>query len=206
MSTALRIRAAVTALAVAASIGLAAPACASYGPRYGYGNPGRSADGRAYTIGYREGRSEGERDARRGRRFDYSRHDEFRDSDRGYRGRGPRRAYQEVFREGFVAGYRDGYGRNSRRRAVERRDGRDRVDGRDRFASPARQNGFRDGYAQGRDDARDRDPFDPVRSSRYRSADRDYDSRYGSRENYRREYRVGFEQGYERGYRENRRR
>ena len=75
-----------------------------------------------------------------------------------------------------------------------------------RFRSPASENGYRDGYAQGRDDARDGDRHDPVRASRYRSGDHDYNGRYGSRDDYKREYRAAFVQGYEQGYRESRRR
>lgn len=62
-------------------------------------------------------------------------------------------------------------------------------------------NGYRDGLEKGREDARDRDSYDPVRHSRYRSADRGYDSRYGSRDSYKLVYRNGFEAGYEAGYR-----
>lgn len=63
-------------------------------------------------------------------------------------------------------------------------------------------NGYRDGVEKGREDARDRDSYDPVRHSRYRSGDRGYNSRYGTRETYKLTYRNGFEAGYEQGYRE----
>lgn len=46
------------------------------------------------------------------------------------------------------------------------------------------QNGHRDGYEKGVEDARDRDSYDPVRHSRYRNADRGYDRRYGSKDQY----------------------
>ncbi len=62
-------------------------------------------------------------------------------------------------------------------------------------------NGYRDGLEKGREDARDNDSFDPVRHSRYRSADRGYNRRYGSRESYKLAYRDGFEAGYEQAYR-----
>ena len=64
-------------------------------------------------------------------------------------------------------------------------------------------NGYRDGYEKGREDARDRDSYDPVRHSRYRSADRGYNRRYGSREEYKDIYRDGFRAGYDEGYRDN---
>jgi hypothetical protein len=64
------------------------------------------------------------------------------------------------------------------------------------------QNGDRDGYDKGREDANRNNSFDPVRHSRYRSADNGYNNRYGTRDDYKLVYREGFEAGYERGYRE----
>ena len=63
------------------------------------------------------------------------------------------------------------------------------------------QNGYQDGLEKGREDARDRDSFDPVRHSRYRSGDRGYNGRYGSKDQYKLVYRDGFEAGYNQGYR-----
>ncbi|MBY0495067.1 MAG: hypothetical protein K2Y23_12725 [Cyanobacteria bacterium] len=62
-------------------------------------------------------------------------------------------------------------------------------------------NGYRDGLEKGREDAGDRDSYDPVRHSRYRSADRGYNSRYGTKESYKLAYRDGFEAGYAQAYR-----
>jgi hypothetical protein len=70
------------------------------------------------------------------------------------------------------------------------------------YNSVAIQNGERDGYEKGREDARDNDSYDPVRHSWYRSGDRGYNNRYGTRDDYKLVYREGFESGYERGYRE----
>jgi hypothetical protein len=64
----------------------------------------------------------------------------------------------------------------------------------------AYDNGYRDGLDKGREDRGDNDSFDPVRHSRYRSADRGYNSRYGSRDEYKLAYRDGFEAGYAQGY------
>lgn len=66
------------------------------------------------------------------------------------------------------------------------------------------QNGYRDGLEKGREDARDRDSFDPVRHSRYRSADHGYSSRYGLKDQYKLVYREGFENGYREAYGNNR--
>ena len=54
--------------------------------------------------------------------------------------------------------------------------------------------GYRDGYNAGRDDARDRDRYEPRDERLYRSADHGYDG-YGSRSNYRDRYRDGFLSG-----------
>lgn len=63
------------------------------------------------------------------------------------------------------------------------------------------QNGYDDGRTKGREDALDRDKYDPDRHSWYKSANRGYDSRYGSRDDYRDEYRAGFMRGYDEAYR-----
>jgi hypothetical protein len=62
-------------------------------------------------------------------------------------------------------------------------------------------NGYEDGVEKGREDADDRDSYDPVRHSRYRSADHGYDKRYGTKDDYKLIYRDGFEAGYQDGYR-----
>jgi len=194
---------------------VATSACASGGYyRHPYpSSNGRVADDRAYRNGYDEGRRAGERDARRGRGIDYNRHDEYRDADSGYNRDISRREYERVFRQGFVDGYNDSYNRYSRNArippaypqrypypsggVVPRYGG---------YGSPAAQTGYRDGYDQGRSDARDGDRYDPIRAKRYRSGDHEYHDRYGSKDEYKREYRTAFEQGYEQGYRETRRR
>lgn len=71
---------------------------------------------------------------------------------------------------------------------------------REAYVSLAERNGYRDGIEAGRDDARHRERFDPVRARRYREGDHDYDRRYGSRDEYRRDYRAAFERGYRNGY------
>ena len=214
-------------LLLAAGVALAAPACADqiYGSGYprGGGVYNRDLDRRAYDNGFREGVEEGQNDARHNRDFSYQRHDEYRDADDGYRRHdGDRDVYRRSYRQGFQAGYSESYNRNAR----YSRDGRDRRDGRDegRYerggiyppaatypgyppasnrgygGSVAAQNGYRDGLDAGRNDARDRERFDPVRAKRYREGDHDYDNRYGSREEYKRDYRAAFEQGYREGY------
>ena len=193
-----------------AALSIATTACASSGGFHRYPAAVRSVDDRAYSRGYDVGRERGEADARRNRRFDYQRHDIYRDADAGYRGYGDRNTYRALFRQGFVAGYNDGFRRYARSGSgypaptYPRNYPAPSYPG-NRAISPASQNGYRDGYEQGRHDARDRDRYDPIRAPRYRSGDRDYNNRYGSREDYKREYRAAFQQGYEQGYRESRR-
>jgi hypothetical protein len=72
---------------------------------------------------------------------------------------------------------------------------------RGRYQSPAFDVGYRDGFQVGRDDSRDRESHDPVRSRYYRAADHGYDYRFGRRDEYKREYRAAFARGYADGYR-----
>jgi len=180
---------------LAAVVLTATPACASYNSVYR--QPGYvRVDQDAYRNGYERGRRSGEEDARRRRSADYGRHDDYRDAS-------GRDDYRRAFRQGFVEGYNDGYRRFARyERSVPPPVFDRRVPV---YTSPAASIGFRDGVAQGRDDAHDRRPFDPVRASRYRSGDHEYSDRYGSRDVYKREYRAAFQQGYEEGYRDGRR-
>lgn len=185
-------------------------ACATSG--YGrYPGPGpRVVDDRAYRFGYDSGVDQGRDDASRGRSFNVNRHGEYRSATRGYDGYGNRNQYRDVFRRGFAAGYEDGYRRNNgnarngsydnRRQGGIFNDNRGGV-----YRSPAADNGFRDGYNAGRDDARGGDRYDARRDKRYREGDNGYDNRYGSRDAYKDQYRNAFQQGYDRGYREVRR-
>ena len=99
----------------------------------------RDASRYGFERGSREGAKQGYKDARKGRRFDFVRDRDFRDSDDGYkRWMGSRRAYESAFRRGFAEAYRRGFeqGRRDRRgrddwRRDDDRDWRDR-DRRDR--------------------------------------------------------------------------
>jgi hypothetical protein len=188
-------------------------ACAAHASVFGYPDARVRVDNRAFQIGFDEGRDRGFDDARRGRRYDYDRHRAFRNADQGYRGNGSRGAYRDAFRQGFINGYDTGYRGAQRGGGTWRQDpvygdrngpgyggGRGPV-----YNSRAGQIGYEDGYSQGRDDARDRDPYDPIRSSRYREGDRGYDRRDGPVEVYKRDYRAAFQQGYQAGYQQNRR-
>jgi hypothetical protein len=192
-----------------ASMLMGSSACASgvvYRQRYPVGD----RDDRVYyDRGFREGRDSGADDARRGRAYDLQRHKEFRDNGRG-NDRGDVRSFRDGFRAGYDEGYRlysrGGSGGDPRRtyppvQNYPRQQGPSYGQSRGRFASPAADNGYRDGFDEGQRAARNGDRFDPVREKRYRDGDHDYEGRYGSRDEYKREYRAAFQQGYEAGYR-----
>lgn len=66
----------------------------------------------AYDFGYRDGVRAGEKDLREHEKFDPADHDRYRDGDHEYRsGYGDKELYKRYYREGFVHGYQDGYGR-----------------------------------------------------------------------------------------------
>jgi flagellar biosynthesis/type III secretory pathway protein FliH len=167
----------------------------------------------AYDQGYRQGIEKGQQDARRGQRFDYRNEREFERADRGYnRGYGDRDRYRQVFRDGYANGYSDGFSRSARYSGPSQRPG---VYGQQggygayggygggarTYYSPALDNGARDGYEKGQEDARKNRSYDPLRHSWYRSGDRHYEDQYGSRDRYKDLYRQGFQQGYEQGFR-----
>jgi hypothetical protein len=96
-----------------------APACAAtygggyrYGGYYDYGDRGyyRQIERVAYDRGFHEGLEAGDKDARKGRRYEPYRHDDWRDADEGYRrSYGDREFYRRSFRSGFEAGYSQAY-------------------------------------------------------------------------------------------------
>jgi hypothetical protein len=183
----------------------------------------------AYDNGYREGLREGERDGRRRDAFEYRDERTWQRGDQGYhRTHGDRERYQQSFRSGYVAGYTEAYRRfspnyggygNGPGGVYPNRGGSygypqggygypdrgypDRgYPGGYGNNTPAYSNGVSDGYEKGREDARDRDAFNPRRHKWYRDGDRHYRSSYGPRQRYEDIYREGFLAGYDRGYRE----
>jgi hypothetical protein len=175
----------------------------------------------AYDEGYRQGAKEGEKDARRGDRFAYQDEREYRRADRGYnRSFGDRDRYRQVFRDGYATGYSDSFNRYSRYGHNNGQYGRpapgpypqsgvysQRVpaygrSGNSGYYSPAFDNGARDGFEKGQEDARKNRSYDVLRHEWYREGDRHYENRYGSREQYKDVYRRGFQQGYQQGFRE----
>jgi hypothetical protein len=175
-------------------------------PSYG-GVPYAEARRAAYDNGFREGVRDGETDGRRRDRFEYRDERDFQRADLGYhRSFGDVERYRQSFRAGFVDGYSQGYRRYDRSPGnygtYPYGGGSYGGYGRERGSySIAFDNGARDGYEKGREDARDNDAFDARRHKWYREGDRHYEGRYGSRDQYKDEYRRGFLAGYDQGYR-----
>ena len=117
-----QVEAAMTKLRILSAALLAAgtiattSACATYGYAarpYDNGGPYQDIQRVAYDNGFREGVRAGEHDGRDGRRYEPSRHDDWRDADDGYhRNYGDRNWYRKNFRTGFEAGYAQGYRRS----------------------------------------------------------------------------------------------
>jgi hypothetical protein len=68
-------------------------------------------------------------------------------------------------------------------------------------ASPAFDNGYRDGVAMGQRDSQKRKSFNSQHNDQFEDADRGYNKRYGDKNQYKTEYRQGFQRGYADGYR-----
>jgi hypothetical protein len=184
---------------LAVGVAAATPACAAQGPYYGYQRDARDFERKAYDDGFREGRWRGERDGREGR--------EFRDDRdaRAQRGWGDRDEARRFFLDGYRAGYAAGFNRVARSDRGGVFPGARYPYGGGTYTSPAAQIGFRDGVEVGRNDARDRETYDPRRSKRYRNGDHDYDDRFGPKVEYKQLYRDAFLQGYEQGFQQGRR-
>lgn len=196
-------------LPVVAVLGLllTATACASggaYTQRYPAG--ARVAADREFDRGFREGFRRGEQDGRRGRPPNVRAHGSYRNA-------GNRTGWRDapIAVRAFRSGFEDGYAQGYRRYAVGRRGGYPPAaraypsapgagNSPRRVGSPAFDEGYRDGLDEGARDRRGGDPYDPVRSRRYREGGRDHDRRYGSRDDYARAYRDGFMRGYQEGY------
>lgn len=183
-------------LAGALVFATARPAIAQWGRpdnRSSYGvAPYAEARRAAYDNGFREGVKEGEKDGRQRDRFEYRDEKDFQRADHGYHHNlGDVDRYRQSFRAGFVDGYGQGYSRYTGGYGYSQ----------PQYYASAFDNGARDGFEKGREDAGDNDRFDARRHSWYRDAERHYENRYGSKERYKDEYRRGFVVGYEQGYR-----
>jgi len=173
-------------------------ACASAAQ---FGRPNGQAG--SYSAGYQSGERAGFDDARKGDQYRFTDESEYRNFSRSRPRDSSEARFREDFLRGFEAGYRNGYERVGERRNQNGpptwSNGGGYARGRT-VNDLASNNGLRDGYEAGANDARDRHDFDPLGESRYRSGDRGYEKNYGSRDDYRARYRTAFREGYEQGY------
>jgi hypothetical protein len=157
-----------------------------------------------YRSAYRKGYEQAYQDFTSGRPRRYNRQDVER-----VLGGNLKEVYRDdrYDRDDWYAGRDDRSWRNRDRDRDGRNDRNDRNDGRydrNELYRVAQQNGYREGYRQGQDDANRRRGSNFENDSRYRDALSGYRSEYGNRDDYRRAYREGFRQGYEEGYRNRR--
>jgi len=135
--------------------------------------------------GLQEGRLAGREDRSRGR-WDLDGQRELLRADSGYRqGMGERDIYQAGYREGFMIGYREAFGRSAPQQGRAWRTGRDQ--------------GVQDGRRAGREDA-SRHHWDLEGQRELVMADAGYRGEMGSHADYEVGYREGFKIGYEEGF------
>lgn len=96
------------------------------------------------------------------------------------------------------AQWRDRSDRNDRR---DDRWGRNNGGYNNNLYSRARQQGYQDGMSAGEGHGRDRQRYNPERSSYYKKATNGYESWMRDKDAYRNAYRQAFTQGYSEGYR-----
>jgi hypothetical protein len=165
-----------------------------------------------YEHGYRDGYDHGREDHRANAGYDYQSED-YRRGDTGYdRYMGDHGEYKSGYREGYVAGYDDGfYGRAGRFDQIygtENGNYPDRSRGYDRdddvyerhgygYSDVAYDISFRDGLEAGQNDRGKGKDFRPEKHDRYEDADHGYRKSYGDKNDYKRRYRQGFSAGYE---------
>ena len=175
-------------------LGAREPATAAYNPYSQdvrpYGQDGRVGPGaRAYQagreVGLEEGRRGGRDDRSRGR-WDLDGQRELWSADSGYRSDfGDHDIYQAGYREGFMIGYREAFGRGA--------------PGQGRAYQAGHEQGMLDGRRAGGEDAT-RAHWDFEGQRELVMADGGYRDGIGSRSEYEWGYREGFRTGYEEGF------
>ena len=175
-------------------LGAREPATAAHNPYSQdgrpYGQDGRVGPGaRAYQagreVGLEEGRRAGRDDRSRGR-WDLDGQREVWRADSGYRSDvGDHDIYQAGYREGFMIGYREAFGRGAPSQG--------------RAYQAGHEQGMLDGRRAGREDAT-RAHWDFEGQRELVMADGGYRDGIGSRSEYEWGYREGFRTGYEEGF------
>lgn len=171
----------------------------------------------AQDNGYRDGLEQGAKDGRDRNRYRPEDSGRYKDATRGYRSEyGNKDAYKQAYRDGFLRGYEQGFRQytygGSTNDPYYRNDPYGRGNdpygragdygyGRYDIYQVAQDQGYRDGYQRGTEDARDGDRYNPEGTSQYKNADRGYRSEYGNKEEYKRIYRDAFRRGYDEAYR-----
>jgi hypothetical protein len=155
-----------------------------------YGQDGRvGPEARAYQAGRERGLEEGRgagRDDRSRGRWDLDGQRELVGADSGYRSDvGAHDVYQAGYREGFMIGYREAFGRGA--------------PGQGRAYQAGHEQGMLDGRRAGREDAT-RAHWDFEGQRELVMADAGYRDGIGSRSEYEWGYREGFRTGYEEGF------
>lgn len=144
-----------------------------------------------YQHGYRDGLRQGRADMSRNMRYNYE-SDDYRRGDYRYQDYlGSHQDFQKGCRDGFKAGYDDGYYGKPIRSDVYGLDDRYNPDVRreedpDRYPSAgytdvAFDSGYRDGLKAGQNDYREHKEFKPEKHDSYEDADHGYHSRHGNK-------------------------
>jgi len=162
-------------LGAALIAGCAAPALASPRPYQDQTDQSRQANTRAYSAGY----SQGEADARS--------HNSRNDQPGSQR---VSSADQLAYTQGYDAGYNHAINHESDATTTQLAPGEQQ----------AKQFGYQDGLAAGRQDRRKGDTFKPASHDFYKDATHGWTPALGPKEQFKPLYREGFMQGYEQGY------
>lgn len=176
-------------------LGAREPAAVAYNPyeqdrRYSQDRDNRVGPGaRVYQAGHdrglQDGRRAGNDDRSRGR-WDLDGQRELLQADYGYRSEfGDHDIYQAGYREGFLTGYREAFGRGA--------------PGQGRAYQAGREQGMLDGRRAGHEDA-SRSHWDFEGQRELVMADAGYHGGLGSRSEYEWGYREGFRTGYQEGF------
>jgi hypothetical protein len=77
-----------------------------------YGQPAYGTQNQAYQMGFQDGMNDGANDRQGGHDFSPQKRDRYKHADTGYNSSfGDKDQYKQAYRDGFMAGYRRGYGK-----------------------------------------------------------------------------------------------
>ncbi len=177
------------------------------GRRY-YGNGGYN-NGAASQWGYQDGVQAGQRDRSSGHSYRPYQWEAYKDADHGWSSSGYRSKdqYKQEYRQAFVDGYDQGFGRGGyygngdNRRYDGDGDRDDAYRGGYYGGGSASQWGYQDGLQAGQRDRSSGHSYRPNQWDSYKDADHGWSSSgYRSKGQYKQEYRRAFLNGYSQGY------